>query len=227
MKALFKASIFILLFASFCIAQDPVTFLSVKWERTILQAPDPEIVPVGPVTPVMAETKYFQRKAREQRTDNPMDPQKDSIEARSRQMDVNVRESRTPKADDQKGYSYTAEIRNDTGATISVIFWEIQFIEIARPSNIVRRQFLCGLKLKDGEKKILSAFSLHGPSDVIDVDSLQKADAKLFEEKAQVNRIELSNGSILQRDNWKLKDVQAGVDRATSTPWGNEICRAL
>jgi hypothetical protein len=118
-------------------------------------------------------------------------------------------------------------VRNDSGQTIKVIYWEYSFTEIARPTNTVRRQFLCGLNLKKGGEAELSAFSLLAPSDVIDASSLSKPKEKLFDEKVQVNRIELSDGSILQRGNWKLKDVQSDVDRATSTPWGKEICRAL
>jgi hypothetical protein len=228
MKLLLKASILVLLLSSsFSLAQEPVPILSAKWQRTTRQAPDPEITGVGPVTPVMAETKYFQRKAREQRTDNPLDPDETSIEGRSRAMDKAVRESRAPKADDLIGYLYSTEMRNDTGQTVHVIFWEYQFTEIARPTNVVRRQFLCGAKLKNGEKKEMTAFSLLGPSDVIDVESLAKSTGKLFEEKVQVNRIELADGTILQRDNWKFSDVKDSVARVTSTPWGKEPCKAL
>jgi hypothetical protein len=175
----------------------------------------------------MAETKYFQRKAREQRTDNPMDPNEHSIEGRSAAMDKAVRESRTPKADDVTGYAYAVEMRNDTGSTVAVIFWEYQFTEIANPANFVRRQFLCGVKLKNGEKRELRAFSRFGPSDVIGVESLSKVGKQLFSEKVQVNRIEFADGSIIQRDGWKFSDVRADVERVTSTPWGNDTCRAL
>lgn len=228
MKALLSASVFVLLFSSVCFSQDePVPVLSARWQRTTVQAAQPEVIPVGPVTPVMAETKYFQRKAREQRTDNPMDPNDASIEGRSRAMDKAVRESRTPKADNQTGYRYVAEVRNDTGKAVAVIFWEYVFTEIARPANTVRRQFLCGVKLKEGDKRELSAFSLLAPSDAIDAESLAKSTGKIFDEKVVVNRIEFSDGTILQRHNWKYADVKAAVERATSTPWGKEICRAL
>jgi hypothetical protein len=227
MSVLLKASILVLLFSSWCFSQELVPVLNARWQRAKIQAPRTEIIPVGPVTPVMADTKYFQRKAREQRTDNPMDPNENSIEGRSRAMDKAIRESRAPQADDLNGYSYTAEVRNDTGSTVTVIFWEYVFTEIARPSNVVRRQFLCGVKLKNGEKKELSAFSLLGPSDVIDVGSLAKTNDKLFDELFQVNRIELEDGTVLQRNTWKYIDVKSAVERVTSTPWGKETCRAL
>ena len=227
MKVLFYAAILVLLISPFCFSQEPVPILSARWKRATIRAQQAEVTPVGPVTPVMAETKYFQRKAREARTDNPIDPNSESMEGRSRAMDKAVRESRTAPANDLTGYTYTAEMRNDTGSTVSIIFWEYKFVEIAHPTNVVRRQFLCGSELKNGETKELSVFSLHGPSDVIGVESLAKSDEKLFTESVQVNRIELADGTIIQRDNWKYADVKEAVTRATSTPWGNEVCRGL
>lgn len=227
MSVLFKALIVVLLISPFCFSQEPVPILNARWKRATIRAQKPDVTPVGPVTPVMAETKYFQRKAREARTDNPMDPNTESMEGRSRAMDKAVRESRTAQGDDVTGYTYTAEMRNDTGSAISIIFWEYRFVEIAHPTNVVRRQFLCGIEFKNGETKELSVFSLHGPSDVIGVESLGKDNEKLFTESVQVNRIELSDGTIIQRDNWKFADVKEAVKNATSTPWGNEVCRAL
>ena len=177
--------------------------------------------------PVNPDEKNFQRKAREQRTDNPRDPYEDSIDGRSAAIDRAVQESRTPKADDVMGYTYVAEVRNDSGQTVEVIFWEYAFTEIARPTNVIRRQFLCGAKLKNGERKELSVFSLLGPSDALDVESLAKSTGKLFDEKVRVNRVELADGNILQRNDWKYADLKKAVERATSTPWGNEMCRAL
>lgn len=227
MKALLTASALVLLFAPFCFSQEPIPILRSQWKRVMIKAPKADVTAVGPVTPVSADTKYFQRKARDQRTDNPMDPTTESMEGRSRQMDQAVKESRAAQADDVTGYTYTADIRNDTGSTVNIIFWEYKFTENARPSNVVRRQFICGLELKNGENKQLVVFSTHGPSDTIGVDSLAKANDKLFTEAVQINRIELSDGTIIQRDNWKFADVKEGVQRATSTPWANEICRAL
>src|SRR5690242_16313542 len=163
MKFGLKAMPLVLLFSSFCFSQEPVPILRAKWERVTVKAPKTDVQPTGPNVSVIAENKYFQRKAREARTDHPPDPTEETIEGRSRQLDKIVQESRTPQADDQTGYSYLAEVRNDTGKTIEIIYWEYRFTELAHPTNVIRRQFLCGMKaLKDGEKKSLSAFSLLG-----------------------------------------------------------------
>lgn len=225
MNVLPKASILVLLFSSFIFSQQPVSISNARWERSVMFAPKQNVVGVGPAPQVTSETKYFQRKAREARTDNPLDPNEASIEGRSLAMDRAVRESRTPQPDDVNGFLYSAEMRNDTGTTVSIVFWEYKFTEIARPTNIVSRQFLCVVNLKDGEKKELSVFSLLGPSDVIDLASLTKAKTKLFNESVQVNRIELADSNILQRNGWKYQED--AVKRATSTPWGKEVCRAL
>ena len=118
-------------------------------------------------------------------------------------------------------------MRNDSGKTVEIIYWEYRFTEIANPANVVRRQFLCSVKLKNGASKELPAFSTLGPSEVIDANSLAKSTGKLFDEKVIVNRIEFADGAIVQRNNWKFEDVKKAVERATSTPWNKETCRAL
>ncbi|MEO8042552.1 MAG: hypothetical protein ABI646_08085 [Acidobacteriota bacterium] len=210
-----------------CFSQEPVPVLSSRWFRTVRPAAKPNVTASGPVKPVNPDEKFFQRKAREQRTDNPRDPYEDSIEGRSAAMDKAVQESRAPQPDDVNGYTYVADIRNDSGMTVDIIFWEYRFTEIANKANVVRRQFLCGVKLKHAERRELSVFSLLGPSDALDLKSLAKSTEKLFEEHVQINRIELADGNILQRNDWKYSDVKAAVERATSAPWGNEVCRAL
>jgi len=227
MRFLVTTSILVLFIVPACFSQEPVPVLSSRWYRTVRPAPKPNVTASGPVKPVNPDEKFFQRKAREQRTDNPRDPYEDSIEGRSAAMDKAVQESRAPQADDVIGYTYVADMRNDTGQTLEIIFWEYRFTEIANKANVVRRQFVCGVKLKPGEQKELSVFSLLGPSDVLDFKSLAKSTEKLFEERVQVNSIELADGNILQRNDWKYSEVKAAVERATSTPWGNEVCRAL
>ncbi|MEO8573175.1 MAG: hypothetical protein ABI481_04340 [Pyrinomonadaceae bacterium] len=201
--------------------------LRAGWQRTVQRTPKAEVTAGGPVKEVTADAKYFQRQAREARTDVTIDPTESTTSARSAAIDRAVKESRTPQADDVHGYSYVAEVRNDSGKIAEIVFWEYQFAEIEHPSNIVRRQFLCGVKLKAGEKRVLTAFSLLAPSETITLESLAKPEGKLFNEEVYVNRIEFADGSILQRPDWKYSDVKASVTRATSTPWGKESCRPL
>src|SRR5262245_10666893 len=172
MKFLLNTSILVLLGSSYCFSQDPMPVLGSSWERMTQKPAAANVEPTSPARAVLPEDKYFVRKAREQRTDNPMDPNKDSMDARSAAMDKAIQESRTPKTENARGYSYTAQVRNDSGKTVKVIFWEYRFTEIANPTNVVRRQFLCGVNAKKGEKIDLWVFSLLGPSDTIAAESL-------------------------------------------------------
>lgn len=233
-QGFFNKSIFISLvaltvptFADLCVAQDPLPVLGSGWQRSVRKADDPAVQPSGPARVLTVDDKNFTKKAREQRTDNPLSPDKDSIDARSAAMERNIQESRMPKASDVSGYNYSASVRNDSGKTVKVIFWEYRFTEIARPSNVVRRQFLCSVNLKKGSRMDLAAFSILAPSDTIDAESLAKSTEKLFDEHVQINRIEFSDDSVLQRGGWKLDDVKSSIDRVTSTPWRREVCRVL
>jgi len=201
--------------------------LSFEWQRTVVKAQKQDTTTSGPARAVTPDDKYFQRKARENRTDLPTDPNEATIDARRAAMDKAVEESRAKQPNDISGYSYLASVRNDSGKTIAIVFWEYRFVELARPTNVVRRQFLCSVKVKNGDRVNLTAFSTLGPSDVIDAESLSKTNEKLFDERVQINRIEFSDGTFRQRGNWKLEDVKSSVDRMTSTPWAKEICRAL
>jgi hypothetical protein len=227
MRIISGTLVFIFLMSANAFAQDPVSILRSRWYRTNKPAPKTEVPPSGPARTLYPDDKYFQRKAREGRTDNPRDPYEDSIEGRSAAIDRAVQQSRTANPEDVPGFAYLAEIKNDTGQPVDVIFWEYIFTEIAHPQNVTHRQFLCAVKIKNGEKKVLSAFSTLGPSEALSVESLAKENEKIFEEQVQINRIELSNGNILQRDTWRFSDVKKAVERVASTPWGNEVCRAL
>jgi hypothetical protein len=155
------------------------------------------------------------------------DPRDYTIEARSAAIEKNVQSARSGNQPDAAGFLYSLKIKNKSDRKIEVVFWEFRFTELANPSNVVRRQFLCASKMKPGEKLELSGVSTLGPSEVISADSLKDASEKLFDEKIFLNRIEFSDGAILQRRDWKMAEVEAGVKKATSAPWGKEVCKML
>ena len=214
-----------LLIPPLCFAQDPMPVLSSAWQRDVKKAVDSRPEPNTPMRAVLADDKNFQRNAREQRTDKPLDPNKDSVDARSAQLERMEQESRSATPQDSPGFTYSARVRNDSGKTAKVIFWEYRFIELANPTNVVRRQFLCSVNLKKGAEMDLSAFSLLAPSGSIDVKSLEKTSDKLFDERVQINRIEFSDDTVIQRGGWKYDDYKSSIEKAASTPWGKEVCR--
>jgi hypothetical protein len=208
-------------------AQEPVAVLSSSWQRAAMKAPKTVVPASGPAKAHAREDKNFGRNARDQRSDSHLGLEQYSTDSRSAAIEKQVEESKAPQRSDIRGYTYTASVRNQSGKTIEVIYWEYAFTEKARPENSVRRQFLCGVTVKDKATTNLTAFSTLAPSDVIDAESLSRAGESPFEERVQINRIEFSDDSVLQRSGWKFEEVRLGVERATAQPWGKDVCRAL
>lgn len=229
MRSLYYSSILVILLSPVCFSQAPVTILSSGWDHDRKKTQRSNDQPVGPARAVIDENKVFKRQARESLPVVAMDPNEASIDGRSAALDKVAQESRSRKTEDVAGYTYRASLRNDSPKTVTVIFWEYRFNEIANPANEARRQFLCSVNLKSGDKQDVSVFSILGPSDVINTESLANTASgeKIFEEKVLVNRIEFSDGTLLQRGGWKYADFQKAVERITSTPWGSEICRGF
>lgn len=232
MRISLKLLIFVLLTTVWCTAQDtaggpPISIFNASWHRARQVAKKTDGADVVPAKMLTQDNTNFKRRSRQQLPKNTMDPNDYTIEARSAAIEKIVQESRTVQPEDVVGYAYAASIRNDARRTIEIVFWEYRFTELANPANLVRRQFLCAANLKPGEKKELSIFSMLGPSDIISAESLTKTTDKLFDEQVLVNRIEYSDGEILQRRDWKYSDVSKAVQRATSTSWGHEVCRGI
>ncbi len=228
MRTLLYSLILVILLSTVCFSQAPVTVISSGWEHTRRPAKKSDDQPVGPARAMTDDNKLFRRTAREAQTTGVIDPNQNTVDGRSAALDKAVNESRSRKAEDVDGYAYHTTVKNDSPKTVTVIYWEYRFKEIANPANEVRRQFLCAVNIKAGDKRELPVFSTLGPSDVIGAESLGSSTGeKIFDEKVLVNRIEFSDGSLVQRGNWKYEDVQKAVERVTSTKWGTEICRGF
>jgi hypothetical protein len=180
-----------------------------------------------PAPAMIPENKVYQRNERAQAPVGVRDPNVDTVDGRSAALEKSMQESRSPKTTPVDGYMYEAKIRNAHTQNIEVVYWEYQFKELSNPTNVVRRQFLCSVKIKPDKEKELLAFSVLGPSDVVSVNSLTNKSGNLFEEKVVVNRVEYADGSILQRKEWKYAEVKSNIERAIKTPWGSEMCRSL
>lgn len=227
MKVIIPFAAFFLIAAPYCIAQEPLTVLSSSWQKDSRKAPkNPEEFQAR-IRSVSDDNRFFKRKAREQLPVVAIDPNEASIDGRSASIDRAMQEARAPRIEPTNGYTYAATVRNNIGKTVKIVYWEYRFTELADRSNAVRRQFLCAVDIKDGEKKEMSIFSTLGPSDVIDTRSLEPMSDKKYDEKVLINRIELADGTILQRNDWKFQDVKKSVDRVTSEPWGHEMCRSI
>jgi len=204
----------------------PLNVVSARWTKTRQRV---ERLDTGASTPAAAITPADKNFARNRRVNDPAgvrDPNADTIDARSAALDKAVRESRS-QAVEVEGYAYRVKIQNPGGKAVDVIFWEYQFEETANPSNLTRRQFLCGVQLKGGKEKELQAFGASGPAGTISAESLANKTANPFAERVRINRVEYADGTIWQRKDWNYAEVRASIQRAVSTPWGAEMCRAL
>lgn len=184
----------------------------------------------GTTTPAPAMTAANRNFERNRRSNDPAgvrDPNADTLDARSAAMDKNIQEARAPKRKEVEGYEYRVKFRNGGAAPVEVLFWEYQFAETSNPSNVARRQFLCGISIKPGKEKEVVSFSVSGPSNVVSAGSLANESGPSFAEKVVVNRIEYADGTIWQRKDWNFLEVKESIKSAISTPWGTEMCRGL
>ena len=180
--------------------------------------------------PAAARTPADRNFERSRRVNDPAgvrDPNADTLDSRSAAMDKAVREARRPKSVEVDGFAYKVKVRNTGPKVVEVLFWEYQFEEAADPSNLARRQFLCGVNIKGGKEKELLAWSASGPNGTISLDSLSNKAENPYRERVVINRIEYADGTIWQRKGWNFSEVRASIQRAISTPWGAEMCRGL
>ena len=200
-------------------------FKYLKSSQTVKKMNPQTTTPAADMSTAIKNDRRYQRPHGEV---GARDPNTETIDGRSAALEKNVQEAQSPKSTPLDGYLYQAKIRNAHTQNIEVVFWEYQFKELANPTNVVRRQFLCSVKVKPDKERELQAFSLLGPSDVITVDSLIQKSRNPFEEKAVINRVEYADGSILQRQDWNFAEVKSSIERAIKAPWGSsEMCRSL
>jgi hypothetical protein len=166
--------------------------------------------------------------ARNQRINDPAgarDPNADTVDGRSAALEKSVAESRAPKPEPMDGYAYRIKVQNPGPKVVEAVFWEYRFHDPANPELVARRQFLCVGNIGAGKGKELEGFSLSGPSDVVNVNTLNSGTP--FKEEVLINRVEYTDGSMLQRKAWSLEEVKASYERALREQWQPGMCRAL
>lgn len=202
--------------------------LAHKWSKTFRVTT--KVSPNEPSSPApslaQSASRTAQRADRLNDNGRPRDPAADTIEGRSAVLEKIVRESRSPHPKTLEGFSYTLKLKNESTKPVAVVFWEYQFIDDTNPSALVRRQFLCGLKLKPGKEKELTAFSLSGPSKVVSAASLAAPTSKPPLERVVINRVEYADDTIWQRKEWSFAEIRLSYLAAMATPW-TEMCRGL
>jgi hypothetical protein len=204
----------------------PVNVVSARWTKTRQRVEKPDTQGSTPAAAMTPSDKNFARNRRINDPAGVRDPNADSVDSRSAALDKAVRDARAQTVEVEV-YAYRVKLQNASQKNVDVVFWEYQFEETANPSNLTRRQFLCGVQIKGGKEKELQAFGGSGPAGAISAESLANKAANPFAERVRINRIEYADGSIWQRKDWNYGEVRASIQRAVSTPWGAEMCRAL
>jgi hypothetical protein len=230
MKTLLFVPLLILLVAPQQITNDgsPVTVVSYKWSKARRVVENPESVGApGPASAMIPQNKNFARNVRMNEPMGVRDPNADTLDGRSAQMEKNVQESRSPKAKTVDGYLYRAKVQNSGTKVIDILFWEYQFAEQANPQNVTRHQFLCGVSIRQGKDKELEGFSAIPPNNVVNIETLSKKDGNPFIENIVINRVEYADGTIWQRKDWSLKEVKGSYERALNEPWLPGTCKKL
>jgi hypothetical protein len=203
----------------------PVVVTVFKWvkdRKPIENAVSALSTPPAPA--MIAANKNFEKQRRINAPAGERDPNADTLDGRSAEIDRIVQESREAQPVD--GFTYLVKVQNGSGKLIQTIFWEYQFRETASPANITRRQFLCSARISPDKGKDLQAFSLSGPSDVVNVKSLAKRSADQFSEGVVINRVEYSDGSFWQRRDWNVNDLKL-IPRARLETRNLPSCRGL
>lgn len=173
-----------------------------------------------------SQNKNFSRNGRINDPAGTRDPNADTLDGRSAQIEKNVQEARSPQTKQVDGFAYRVKIRNSAAQLVEILFWEYQFIDPANESNPTRHQFLCGLSLGQGKEKELEGFSVSSPSSVVNVESLANKESS-FRQKVVINRVEYADGAIWQRKDWSLKEVKASYERALNEKWQPGMCKGL
>jgi hypothetical protein len=202
----------------------PLTVTSFKWarERRTIQVPEAE--GSAPARAMIPQNRNFARNARVNDPNGVRDPNADTIDGRSAALEKSVAQSRAPQPKPMDGYAYRIKVQNAHTKAVEIVFWEYQFRDPANPDVVARRQFLCGVDIPAGKGKELEGFSLSGPSDVVDVKTL---DSGGFKEDVVINRVEYSDGTIWQRKAWNLAEVKGSYERVLREPWLPGMCKGL
>jgi hypothetical protein len=202
----------------------PVVVTSFRWVKDRKPIENAVSVLSTPAPAMIAANKNYEKQKRENALPGERDPNADTLDGRSAAIDRMVQESREAQPID--GFTYLVKVQNGSGKLIQTIFWEYQFRETASPANVTRRQFLCSARINADKGKDLQAFSLSGPSDVVNVKSLAKASADQFTEGVVINRVEYSDGSFWQRRDWNVSDLKL-IPKARSETRNMPSCRGL
>ena len=186
----------------------PIVTINFRWFRD-RQAIEKVVMPARGPQPPTLEANTISRNQRTDGTAPERDPQLDKLETRSGSLDAIAQESSESRRVD--GFTYEVRFKNFETKPARTIFWEYQFKELADPQNTSRRRFICGIKIKPDQEKMVQVFSTLGPDTVINLRNLTKGSGSQFDESVVIDRIEYEDGSVWQRKDWNFDEAKTTV----------------
>lgn len=97
-------------------------------------------------------------------------------------------------------YEYRVQVKNVSPKKIKSINWEYQLTDSSGTTIISQRPFLCKMTVKPGKLELLRAGTPAPPNRVLSADTAQEQSQK---QRAVINRVVYSDGSMWIRDGWK------------------------
>ena len=202
--------------------QSPVVVTHFRWFRDRQEAKKSVIPARGPEPPLIEPNKNVSRTERTDGTAPERNPNAEKVESRSASLDqIAEAASEAPRVD---GFTYEVKFKNLNGKQAQIIFWEYQFKETIAPENTSRRRYVCGVRIKPDQDKLIQIFSTLGPGPVINVKDLRKGSGKQFDESVIIDRIEFEDGTIWQRKDWSFEETKLAV---TKRDVRSGICRSF
>jgi hypothetical protein len=105
------------------------------------------------------------------------------------------------------------------------VFWEYEFTQIGNATSVTHRKFMCGGDIKPDRQRELEIFSLVGPSEVVNVKTLDKGAGDKYRAAVIINRVEYADGTFWQRYGWSLDDYKLLPNMSPKA--GNVVCRSM
>lgn len=204
----------------------PVAVLSFKWSKDRRAADLVDTSGTNSPQPAMiSANKNFERQRRINDPAGVRDPNADTLDGRSAELDRITSAARETKPKTE-GFTYQTKIQNNTAKMVTTVFWEYQFKEKSNPAILSRRQFVCLAKVKPQQTKDLEIFTLTAPTSVVSVKTLSKKANDDFDEAVIINRVEFEDRSTWQRKDWSYDEVKLTAKPASDSK-KRQACRGL
>lgn len=206
----------------------PVAVLSFKWQkdRRADELVDPASRANSPAPAMIPQNKNFARQVRANEPAGVRDPNQDTLDGRSAELDRITSEARAAEKPKTDGFTYRAKIQNNSTKILARVFWEYQFREKGNPAILSRRQFVCHAKVKPESTKEFEIFTLNAPNAVVTVNTMGKKAEHAFDETVIINRVEFADSSAWQRKDWAYDEVKLTAT-ASSDSKKLQPCRGL